>query len=44
MPKNAEFVIAAYTIVTTVVLLYAFRVQIKLSMIKTKLKALSQGK
>ena len=38
MPKNAEYVIAAYTIVVGVVVFYAAGLQLKLASIKSRLQ------
>ena len=44
MPKNAEYVIAAYTIVIGVVVFYAVGLQLKLASIKSKLQNVRNGK
>jgi CcmD family protein len=44
MPKNAEYVIAAYAIVIGVVVFYTVGLQLKLASIKTRLQHLKNGK
>jgi len=44
MPNNAEYVIAAYGIVITVVALYAVGIRMKLISVKNRLANIAQGK